>query len=1198
MKRVLIPGVILCGADVAQAVDDKNMYMHVFEEMTVYAPVPVPVNGNTHYTSESIERLPTGNGNISDLLRTNPAVRMDSTQSTSLNQGDIRPEKISIHGASPYQNAYLIDGISATNNLNPANESDASSATNISGMSQGYYLDVSLLDNVTLYDSFVPVEFGRFNGGVIDAKIKRFNADDSSVKLGYRTTRSDWLTSHIDENNKSAFNQGSSGSTYYSPDFKKNFYTLSFNQELADNFGVTAGLSRRQSDITRADYVSNDGIVAGRAQYKNVIDTALSKFTWFASDRFTHDLTLKYTGSSRDYNTSTFPQSDREMGNKSYGLAWDMDTQLAWAKLRTTVGWDHISDYTRHDHDIWYTELSCTYGDITGRCTRGGLGHISQAVDNYTFKTRLDWQKFAVGNVSHQPYFGAEYIYSDAWTERHNQSESYVINAAGKKTNHTIYHKGKGSLGIDNYTLYMADRISWRNVSLMPGVRYDYDNYLSNHNISPRFMTEWDIFADQTSMITVGYNRYYGGNILDMGLRDIRNSWTESVSGNKTLTRYQDLKTPYNDELAMGLQQKIGKNVIARANYVYREAHDQISKSSRTDSATKTTITEYNNDGKTKTHSFNLSFELAEPLHIRQVDINPQIVFANALMAELATIDQHGFSAEELDDVKSTRLTWLKNAVDQQAERDLRMLTSRLASSSLNNTPFLSPEETYQLSKRLWQQITVQSLAEKWQQLRKNQDAFWEQMVNNELAAKKALSPAAILALEKEYANKKLAAYIFPGRNLSLTVDADPQAEISSKETLAENLTSLTLSNGAKVILAKSAGEEQKLQIIAVSNKGDLSFPAQQKTLIALANKAVSGSGVGELSSSSLKRWSAENSVTMSSKVSGMNTLLSVSARTNNPEPGFHLINQRITHSTINDNIWASLQNAQIQALKTLDQRPAEKFAQQMYETRYVDDRTKLLQENQIAQFTAADALAADRQLFSSPADITFVIVGNVAEDKLVALITRYLGSIKHSDSPLAAGKPLTRATDNASVTVKEQNEPVAQVSQWRRYDSRTPVNLATRMALDAFNVALAKDLRVNIREQASGAYSVSSRLSVDPQAKDISHLLAFTCQPERHDELLTLANEVMVKRLAKGISEQELNEYQQNVQRSLDIQQRSVQQLANTIVNSLIQYDDPAAWTEQEQLLKQMTVENVNTAVKQYLSHPVNTYTGVLLPK
>lgn len=39
-------------------------------------------------------------------------------------------------------------------------------------------------------------------------------------------------------------------------------------------------------------------------------------------------------------------------------------------------------------------------------------------------------------------------------------------------------------------------------------------------------------------MIIVGYNRYYGGNIFDMGLRDIRNSWTESVLGNKILTRY------------------------------------------------------------------------------------------------------------------------------------------------------------------------------------------------------------------------------------------------------------------------------------------------------------------------------------------------------------------------------------------------------------------------------------------------------------------------------------------------------------------------------------------------------------------------------------------------------------------------------------------------------------------------------------
>lgn len=45
--------------------------------------------------------------------------------------------------------------------------------------------------------------------------------------------------------------------------------------------------------------------------------------------------------------------------------------------------------------------------------------------------------------------------------------------------------------------------------------------------------------------------------------------------------------------------------------------------------------------------------------------------------------------------------------------------------------------------------------------IKKEPDTFWEQMVNNDTAAQNALSPSAITALENEYANKKLAAYVF-----------------------------------------------------------------------------------------------------------------------------------------------------------------------------------------------------------------------------------------------------------------------------------------------------------------------------------------------------------------------------------------------------------------------------------------------------
>ena len=60
------------------------------------------------------------------------------------------------------------------------------------------------------------------------------------------------------------------------------------------------------------------------------------------------------------------------------------------------------------------------------RTERYGYNELQEVKKDSLLKRFLlqftDLQKFAVGNVSHQPYFGAEYIYSDAWTERHNQS--------------------------------------------------------------------------------------------------------------------------------------------------------------------------------------------------------------------------------------------------------------------------------------------------------------------------------------------------------------------------------------------------------------------------------------------------------------------------------------------------------------------------------------------------------------------------------------------------------------------------------------------------------------------------------------------------------------------------------------------------------------------------------------------------------
>ncbi len=70
-----------------------------------------------YITAEEIRQRNTGDGNVTELLRTNPAVQFAGNDSSSLNQGEIKPSRISIHGASSFQNAYKLDGISFNNDF-------------------------------------------------------------------------------------------------------------------------------------------------------------------------------------------------------------------------------------------------------------------------------------------------------------------------------------------------------------------------------------------------------------------------------------------------------------------------------------------------------------------------------------------------------------------------------------------------------------------------------------------------------------------------------------------------------------------------------------------------------------------------------------------------------------------------------------------------------------------------------------------------------------------------------------------------------------------------------------------------------------------------------------------------------------------------------------------------------------------------
>lgn len=121
---------------------------------------------NRVYDRETMDSTPEGDRDITSLIASHPAVRLNPSMKDQGNHGSLAPESFSIHGESPYQNQFLIDGISGTNAINPQEGNLSQAVSRVPGFSQAYNIDTDLLDQVEVYDSKIPVEFGRFQGGV------------------------------------------------------------------------------------------------------------------------------------------------------------------------------------------------------------------------------------------------------------------------------------------------------------------------------------------------------------------------------------------------------------------------------------------------------------------------------------------------------------------------------------------------------------------------------------------------------------------------------------------------------------------------------------------------------------------------------------------------------------------------------------------------------------------------------------------------------------------------------------------------------------------------------------------------------------------------------------------------------------------------------------------------------------------------
>ena len=180
-------------------------------------------------------------------------------------------------------------------------------------------------------------------------------------------------------------------------------------------------------------------------------------------------------------------------------------------------------------------------------------------------------------------------------------------------------------VSLNKAALYATDVFTWKQFDFHLGVRYDYDDFFKNHNIAPRLSMGYDVFNDGNTLLTAGLNRYYDAGLLGYKIKEQQKfayreyrpiqsgylqAWLPSSYTGNFRYIFDDVKSPYDDEIALGLRYATESFGNFAVKYVHRDKKDQLSRNKETNLKNDgyQYITIYNN-GTGESERYSLSWD-------------------------------------------------------------------------------------------------------------------------------------------------------------------------------------------------------------------------------------------------------------------------------------------------------------------------------------------------------------------------------------------------------------------------------------------------------------------------------------------------------------------------------------------------------------------------------------------------------------
>ena len=580
---------------------------HDLQEDLVYQFDPVsvvaekPQAGKATIGGAELQSLPSRTGSITEAIKGFSNVQFSNEDTSSLTGGEIRPPRVSIAGAKPYENNFLIDGMSVTNTLNPSGlDADGDSIVpndlHVNGGDQTIFYDSSLVNTVTVYTSNVPAKYGGFMGGVVGAELVDPRTDRWHAVFSGGHSRSEWFDLRgVDEDSTTSANQ---------PRFRTYALRAGADGPLSENAALLVAASQRRSIIPLKMEAPEDSFY-DKSQKR-------SSENFFTKLLFTPDDDLKLTldGTYAPYKEERwkplYENSDWKTQNEAFRLAGSATLDGTWGKLGGRVAYSR-NGYSRDSMNNLRETFAGTGVPEEEWYYRGGIGDAKVVNRGIDAGLDVDLSRFETGDVSWglSSGFALSNVTTDMWNEE-ARMEILTLPSSGKWTQvFTTYPESDQRRTLNTLGWYGQAEMEWGRFILTPGLRVDYDDFSHNTDVATRLKMELDTMGDGALRVVAGVNRYYGGQLRAYAFDRYRPSSSLLIryntdpdnlppakeSDDQSYTA-KGLDTPYSDELMGGLLGDLAGFEYS-LEFVHRDHRKQIISKAREED-----VYELTNDGK------------------------------------------------------------------------------------------------------------------------------------------------------------------------------------------------------------------------------------------------------------------------------------------------------------------------------------------------------------------------------------------------------------------------------------------------------------------------------------------------------------------------------------------------------------------------------------------------------------------------